>query len=586
MFCNQCGKEVDELEQYCMNCGGYLKKEEGMQTQENQFKYCKQCGAEVSGRYCEACGTSGTQITAKLNNTSLMKQIKQASTGIKQSVPTKPIEPLKINIQSISKKEMIEWTKSGLIFSGIAVVASLIMSLVLGYVIKLIYWEDKLPYSDDLDGLIKNVYNTFFNFKIWGCNLLFGGQIEWNMTIGNVAKGRMLLSLPFLGIVLGILILYISEKIRYKITHDERTWQENIIMSVICGIVFSLTSLVLTKSVRLSSSDLYYLGYGSIADYDIAKITTSVNVLSTFWNVSLMAFCTLTFIIRTEALRQNRMVKLIRKVTSLLLGFSIMIALGAIIRIIIHNGEMPEAKEIILYLGILAYLVGFILSCMLTGQFRIFKVIINSESVLNLKMNLSKIGYEYYGMADKQENVLKIWVILLMLIAIVTLLVMAYHYWQEQKCTLKQGAIEAGWISLGLGLAFALITKASQLFLSIEIKVTDEYKYAFGVDQNKNLYKMLSGNTSIIKTVIVIGIISFIAFMLMYGLWSLQHDSIHLVMNYITVKALFIVMIIFSILFTVKLDFYSFNDASLNLIKNAQYEITDGLSDIMDGFIR
>ncbi len=88
MFCNQCGKQVQEKQQYCGICGTYVKKETlPIQSHETQFNFCRSCGTEIIGRYCERCGESSVQTQGKINKiSSKIEQYKQSISGVQKDL--------------------------------------------------------------------------------------------------------------------------------------------------------------------------------------------------------------------------------------------------------------------------------------------------------------------------------------------------------------------------------------------------------------------------------------------------------------------------------------------------------------------
>lgn len=597
MFCNHCGKQAEETQQYCMACGGYLKpKQAQVQVLETPFKFCRSCGAETKGRYCEVCGENTMQSVAKVKSGAVrIEQLKQTGNVVKEKVKQMNVKETLAKTARVdelpkfkwNKEEMINWLKQGLVFSGIVMGLSLILSIIMSLMIRGVIFEDSFSSYDSLGKLEKNMFNTLVNLRMLVYGGLFNGKMQWDLVVGNALKGSASIATPFIGLVVSTLIIGVSEKIRGAVYKTSRTLYSNAIMSVINGVIITLCGCLLSQSIKIDSENIYSIfgGYSELSNFDLIKFGTHINVLSTFVMVCLTTFFVLTFVMhnKDEGGSENNIIGVIRKIAFTLLGFSFLISVCIIIKIMMEGGNLPEGSEWLVILLITIYLTGFILSSLILGRFKLLEVVLNSESVMQLKMRLTKMDYNYYGIDDQADNFMKWWFIIAGIIVLMVILTAAYRYWKKSEMDIKSACLQASGISVGLGLVMSLLTKMSTLMLDVQIKASGSYfKNQLGMDKNKYTYQVKSGTTSFIGTWICIGIIVFILFMLMYWLISKQFTGFDKVMNAINPVIIWSAIGIFCIIFLVTFDVYNFNEDSMSTISNAGEMVMESMENILE----
>ena len=597
MFCNHCGKQAEEAQQYCMACGGYLKpKQTQVQVIETPFKFCRSCGAETKGRYCEVCGENTMQSAAKVKSGAVrIEQIKQTGNVVKEKVKQMKVKETLAKTTRIEelpkfkwdKEEALTWLKQGLVSSGIVMGISLILSIIISLMIRGAIFEDSYISYDGLGKLEKNMFNTLLNLRMLLFGGLFNGKVQWDLTVGNVLKGSASVAAPFVGLVFSTLIIGVSEKIRGAVYKTSRTLYSNAIMSVINGVVIALCGCLLTQSVKIGSEDIYSLfgGYSELSNFDLIKFSTHINVFSTFVMACLTTFFVLTFVMgnKDEAGSENTIISAIRKIAFTVLGFSFLIAVSMMIKMAMEGGDLLEDGGWIAVLLFTIYLTGFILSSLILGRFKLLEAVLNSESIMQLKMRLTKMDYNYYGIDDQADNFLKWWFIIAGIIVLIVILTAAYRFWKKSEMDLKSACLQAGGVSVGLGLVMSLLAKMSTLMLDVQIKASGSYfKEQLGLDRNKYTYQVKSGTTSLIGTWICVGIIIFILFMLMYWLISKQFTGFEKVMNAINPAGIWIAIGIFCVVLLVTFDVYNFNEGSMDIVNSAGEMVMDNMEDILE----
>lgn len=597
MFCNHCGKQAEETQQYCMACGGYLSsKHAPLQVIETPFKFCRGCGAETKGRYCEVCGENTMQSVAKAKSGAVtIDQIKQTGNIVKEKVKQMNVKGTLGKVARIdelpkfkwNKEELLTWLKQGLVFSGIVMGISLILSIIVSLIIREVIFMDSFSSYDSLGKLEKNMFNTLLNLRMLIYGGLFNGKVQWDLVVGSALKGSISIAIPFVCLVISTLIIVVSEKIREAVYKTSRNLQSNIILSAINGVIITLCGCLLSQSIKIGSEDIYSIfgGYSELSNFDLVKFGTHINVFYMFIMVFVTTFFVLTFVLgnKDEADSEKTIINVIRKITFTLLGFSFLIAACIMVKIIMETGEVPDGGGVIIILLTTTYLAGFILSSLILGRFKLLEVVLNSESIMQLKMRLTKIDYNYYGIDDKSDNFLKWWFIIAGIIVLIIIISAAYRFWEKSQMDVKSACIQAGGVSVGLGFVMSLLTKMSTLMLDVQIKVSGSYfKDQLGFDKNKYTYQVQSGTTSFIGTWICIGLIAFILFMFMYWLVSKQFIGLEKVMNPIHQVGIWIAIGIFCLVVLFKFDLYNFNDDSMDTINYAGEMIIDNMEEMME----
>lgn len=597
MFCNHCGKQVEEVQQYCGECGGYLSsKQAQMQVIETPFKFCRSCGAETKGRYCEVCGENTMQSAAKVKSGAVrIEQIKQTGNIVKEKVKQMNVKETLVKTARIdelpkfkwNKEETLTWLKQGLVFSGIVMGISLILTIIVSLMIREVIFMDSFSSYDSLGKLEKNMFNTLLNLRMLIYGGLFNGKMQWDLVVGSALKGSVSIAVPFVCLVISTLIIVVSEKIREVVYKTSRNFYSNTIMSVINGVMITLCGCLLSQSIKIGSEDIYGIfgGYSELSNFELIKFGTHINIFSTFMMVFVTTFFVLTFVIgnKDEAGSAKAIIGVIRKIAFTLLGFSFLIAACIMIKIAMEGGDLPEGSGWLIALLLTIYLTGFILSSLILGRFKLLEVVLNSESIMQLKMRLTKIDYNYYGIDDKADNFLKWWFIIAGIIVLMIIISTAYHFWKKSEMDVKSACLQAAGVSAGLGFVMSLLAKMSTLMLDVQIKVSGSYfKDQLGFDKNKYTYQVQSGTTSFIGTWICIGLMVFILFMLMYWLVSKQFIGFEKVMNPIHQVGIWIAIGIFCVVLLFKFDIYNFNDDSMRTMSQAGEMVMENIEEMLE----
>ncbi|WP_058486283.1 zinc ribbon domain-containing protein [Defluviitalea phaphyphila] len=127
MYCNKCGKENLDSNQYCINCGNKIKKYDisNLSIEKNTINFCNKCGAKISNNYCSQCGNRGNEYKIVEKDNSM--DIKGIKTGINNL-----FDKDKFSFQNIKKffLENKKTWKEAFIGAGLAFVIGLILCLI------------------------------------------------------------------------------------------------------------------------------------------------------------------------------------------------------------------------------------------------------------------------------------------------------------------------------------------------------------------------------------------------------------------------------------------------------------------------
>lgn len=576
MFCNKCGTQIEESNQYCGNCGSRVQQGTlPIQAVETNFNFCRSCGAAVQGRYCEACGESSVKVEAKIKSGfKTMEQLKQTGASVKNVLPGKEalknIKLDKLNFEKLTIAEAVKWVKQGLLFSVIVVAIAIVLSLLIGTGVKSAIFESQYSGYTFESALEKNLFNTVCNLSLVTYSMLFGGKVNWVLSVGGI-KGTVAAAFPFVGIILGVIVLIISEKIRLKLSSKERTLSGNGIIAAITGVVVTLGGMLLNKSVRTNYRELYGYSYGSGSPEDIFKVGSGIQLLFSFFMVFMITFFTLQIIIKSKGVNeQSPILTIIRKLIFIVVGFAFVMATSVMIKVLMEVGEMPEGASLLAVLVGILYLIGIFISVILMGRFDLIEVVVNSDSVIKLKMTLANIKYEMYGVEEQMSNFMKWWLIVAVIITTCMILAAAYQFFKDRDLELKVAFKESALVSLGLGFCFGMVSKMAGYVMSVNLQATNSYyRDMLEMDRGKYSFVLKSGNSSLIVNAMIIAAITCILFMVMYWLLSLKVPVVDTIMNIFKPVVLWITVGVFCVFFVVKFDVYDINYSIMGIAEDA-----------------
>ncbi len=574
MFCNQCGNQVEESQQYCGNCGASMKQNTPLgQVVETNFSFCRNCGGAVQGRYCAACGENTVKIEAKVKNNIFPSKKGLKNIGLNQ-----------VLVKKLNPSGIIKWVKQGLLFAMIVAVIGIGISAFIGLGIKdTIYREYFYRGYRNASSFERSVMDTFLNLKLISYHLFFGGQINLSITIGGI-KETIGLGLPFLGGIFGVLIMVIGEKIRLKMTGCKRTLIGTGIMAVVTGGVMTLLGALLNGSMKYDMKDLYGT-YDLDASLSIVKASSSVGLVFTFFSIAALTYFTLQIVMKNkiEDVSKQRMVTTVRRITFAVLGFALVMALSVIGKIFMEAGALPEGAEWIAYLIVGLYLTGLFAIILVSGQYNMLEVIANSESVIKLKMTLMHVKSDMYGIQDKVDNFMKWWIIIAVIISICIILSIAYKFFKGREINFKTALKESVLMSTMLGIGFSVVAKMASYTISLSRYVNRRGSNNFYMDEmmenGKYSLLMQAGDNQLLNSIIIVAVIMCVLLMIAYGLVRSSMPIVNVVMKVLHPGVICGAVAVFSIIFLVKFDSYDVNYSIIGVIEEASDYIEDEVNE-------
>ncbi len=594
MFCNQCGNQTGEGQNYCAQCGGYLKESNlPVQGNEVSFNYCRNCGSELSGRYCASCGEVSVETVVKVKNSVFSReQFKQNTTNhinTKKEISSPTMSLKTLSIPKLSKDNILPWIKQGLIFSVILTIMGVIISFFGGMLIQESVLEKGMyQYSGVLE---KNMMDTLINGASSIFTFIYGAKRMWGIKLGSEIHAQIAFTLPILGLLLTVGIVWLSEKIRFSISKEKLSLLGATILSLIGGIFTVIGGLLFTKNMKFTSVDIEKWGYWSeYSEFDFIKVHSSINIIYTFIMGALIIFLVLLFVIHRREQR-SLLVEVVQKVVLTMVGFSALMAFSIMLKYLIERWDtIIEPIEdgtssgwmLIIKLAIcLVYLTGFILTMLATGHFNWMEIIINSDSVLKLKVDLFNISYKFYGVEDTINNVMRWFLVVAVILMFIMVAGAAYRYWKERGISLASAAQEAGIISLIIGGVLSVMTKMASLGFTLRLKISDSYyRDLLNIDRSKYKLAMHSGSSNILLSWLLIGGIIFIVFMLMYWLYNQNLEVLHRIMSHIHFKTIWCAIAIFCIVLLVRFDVYDINDTTTSYFEESIERFRESLEDL------
>ena len=329
--------------------------------------------------------------------------------------------------------------------------------------------------------------------------------------------------------------------------------------------------MLLNKSVRTNYRELYGYSYGYGSPEDIFKVGSGIQVLFTFFMVFMITFFTLQIIIKSKGVNeQSPILTIIRKLIFIVVGFAFVMATSVMIKVLMEVGEMPEGASLLAVLVGILYLTGIFISVILMGRFDLIEVVVNSDSVIKLKMTLANIKYEMYGVEEQMSNFMKWWLIVAVIITTCMILAAAYQFFKDRDLELKVAFKESALVSLGLGFCFGMVSKMAGYVMSVNLQATNSYyRDMLEMDRGKYSFVLKSGNSSLIVNAMIIAVITCILFMVMYWLLSLKVPVVDTIMNIFKPVVLWITVGVFCVFFVVKFDVYDINYSIMGIAEDA-----------------
>lgn len=594
MYCNQCGNQAEEGQNYCHQCGGYLKENSlSIQGNEVDFNYCRNCGAELNGRYCANCGEVRVETVVKVKNSVFSRETFKNNTTNHASINKEnnhhAMNLKLLSIPELSKEAILPWIKQGIIFSLILMVMGVIISFLGGmFIQESILEEGRYQY---LGGFEKNVADTLINGASSIFAFIYGAKRIWGIKLGGDIYAQMTIDLPLFGLFLTVTIIWLSEKIRLSISKEKLSLLGAVILSLIGGLFTVIGGLLFTKNIEVNRLEIERWDYWSeYSAFDFIKVTSSIHIIHSFMIGTMIIFLVLLFVIHQREQR-SLLVEMVQKMILTVVGFSALIAFSMMLRYLvegwdtiiepIQDGTSSGWGLIIKLIVCLIYMTGFILTMLVTGHFNWMEMMINSDSILKLKVGLFNVSYKYYGVEDSINNVMRWFFVIAVILMIIMILGAAYRYWKERALTLTLAVKEAGLISLIAGGVLSIMVRMARFGLILQLKVSDSYyRDLLDIDSNKYKLAMYSGSSNILVTWLLIGIITFVLFMLMYWLYNQNLDVLHSIMSHIHFKTIWCTIAIFCIVLLVRFDIYDINDTTTAYFEEAIERFTENLENL------
>lgn len=379
------------------------------------------------------------------------------------------------------------WIKESLLFSGIALVLSIGVSGVLALFLKstgviqiLLNWLEKAGADDKLQ-------QTVVNPLLVAYSMLYGGENQVYLIFNKMDEYRFTIMPPLFFVGITILILWVSEELRYKITKNKRDMYSNIAIGIINGLVVMATCFLLTRQLVIKGQGLtniikdskLYMLYDEYVTYvakPSLKVISTVNFLR-IWGMS----ATLTFFTLTFFGRDKLVFRTYQQVgnTLVYIGKKIGIAIGILAfiitcKIVFIGAYMPMSfSQIHIFGETFCLLAGMLLCGLLTGHIPFMSYAMDANSLLELKMEIFTMEASFKKNVSFLDNPIGSYFLILVVLILGMIFLSSFRHWKDRKVGFSQGVGESLVVASILSISGGLFSRLGAFSFSLDCDTTN-----------------------------------------------------------------------------------------------------------------
>lgn len=133
--CQNCGLEMEDHAKFCKNCGSEIIRKTPAE-EVNETKFCSQCGFEMNSdmKFCPECGASTTAVPKVAQNNN--NAVDGVCNPDKNEILALILSFLIIGLGQV----YIGLTKKGIILFVAAIIAGILTTVIIGWLLWLIIW--------------------------------------------------------------------------------------------------------------------------------------------------------------------------------------------------------------------------------------------------------------------------------------------------------------------------------------------------------------------------------------------------------------------------------------------------------------
>ena len=379
------------------------------------------------------------------------------------------------------------WFWEAWLFSGIALVLSLIASGLLAMCLKNIGIIEKMMSWLQEVGATYEMQRTIANPLLIVYSMLYGGDFQVHFIFNKMDEYRFTVMLPLFFIGITIFILWLSEQIRYKLTKQTRDMYSNIAIAAINGLVVVLVATFLSKTIAIRGNEIdgftvgskLYMLYDQYMTYvtkPSIKVFSTVNFLR-LWGMSFsLTFFTLTLCAKKRLVfREYGNVKetFIYIIRMIFIAIFIL-AVSIMGKTIGHSTCMPtNFTQVCLLLQECAFLLGGLICALLTGHITFLSYLIDGNNLLELKMELFTMEAYFKKSVTVLDNPMGTCYVILTLLIVGIILLGGFKHFRGKMTRFKRGFSESLIVASVLGLSVGLFSQLGAASFRLDCETTN-----------------------------------------------------------------------------------------------------------------
>lgn len=380
------------------------------------------------------------------------------------------------------------WIKEAGVFSSIALLLSLGASSLLAIYLRnldimqrLLHWIGKS--SDN-----QKLQQTIANPLLVAYSMLYGGENQIYLIFNKMDEYCFTIMPPLFFIGVTIIILCISEKLRYALTKTQRDMYSNIAIAMINGLVVMGTCFLLSRQLVIKGEGLnsliedskLYLLYDEYVTF-VAKpslrLVSTVNFLRIWGMSTTITFFTLTFFGRDRLVFQTyHQVGVTLAYIIKMMGIAIgILAFIITCKVVFIGAYMPMSfSQIHIFGETFCFLAGILLCGLLTSHIPFMFYCVDANSLLELKMEIFTMEAAFKKNISYLDNPIGSYFLILVLLVWGLILLSSFRHWKDRVVSFSQGLGESLVIAVVLSLSAGLFSRLGASSFSLDCDTTNK----------------------------------------------------------------------------------------------------------------
>lgn len=380
------------------------------------------------------------------------------------------------------------WIKEACLFSGIVLILSIGVSMILARYLKCVGVIQRLLEWLEKSGASYKLQETVANPLLVAYSMLYGGENQVYLIFNKMDEYRFTIMPPLFFIGITLLILWFSEKLRYAITGNKRDLYINIVMAMVNGFVVMITCSLLSRQLvikgqgltnLIKDSQLYllYEEYVTFVAKPSLRLLSTVNLLRVGGMSAIITFFALTFF-ETDRFR----VKTYEQVGTTLryIGRRMGVAIGILAliltcKVVFIGAYMPVSlSQMHIFGETFCFLAGMLICGLLTSHIPFMSYAMDANNLLELKMEIFTIEASFKKNISYLDNPIGDYFLILLILILGLIFLSSFRHWKGRVVGLKQGLGESLAIAIILGLSTGLFSRLGAFSFSLDCNTTNK----------------------------------------------------------------------------------------------------------------